>query len=83
MKLYLNNSYIVLCIALCFAHSVAFSQVDINVFRDEGDLFADRTEDVDQVVVDLKRSFNDGWRFILGDVPGFFDQDFDDSSWDT
>ncbi len=82
MKLYVGNLSFILYMALCLAHSVSFSQVDINVFRDEGDLFSDRTEDVDQVI-NLRLSFNDDWRFILGEVPGFFDPGFDDSSWRT
>jgi beta-galactosidase len=67
-------------ILLIFTSFQAIAQIDENVFRDikskNGGVKTDSAN-----VMDLHLNFNSDWHFHLGETPGFYEPDFDDSAW--
>ncbi len=73
-------NFIQLLVILFFAYSTAYTQVDENVFRD---VVPDSTAGGGHAeqVMDVHLDFNTDWHFYLGEIPGFYVPDFDDSDW--
>jgi beta-galactosidase len=65
---------------LFLACSNVFSQVDENVSREIRNK-NNGANAVSSNVMDLHLDFNADWRFHLGEIPGFFVPEFDDSAW--
>ena len=65
---------------LSFICQGAFSQVDENVFRDKSNKIAGK-EVIAEPVMDVQLNFNADWLFYLGESPGFYVPEFDDSGW--
>ena len=65
---------------LFFTCSKAISQVDENVFRNVSNNKAE-TGDTSEQVMDKHLNFNADWHFHLGENPGFYIPNFDDSDW--
>ena len=75
-----QSKIILFLLILIVAYSSAYTQVDENVFRDTGGKTAGSGGDPGQVM-DLHLDFNADWYFHLGEIPGFYVPDFDDSQW--
>ena len=69
-----------LTIICLFINFNAFSQVDENVFREENSKNTEAGVKTGQVM-DMHLNFNDDWYFYLGEIPGFYVPDFDDTDW--
>jgi len=65
---------------MVFACFTASSQVDENVFREVKNKNSGN-ENNREKVMDLQLNFNTDWYFHLGELPGFYVPDFDDSDW--
>jgi len=78
--MYMQLNLTTLIAILFFAISGAYSQVDENVFRDAKSKNTVTGEDANPVM-DLHLNFNADWHFHLGETPGFYAPEFDDSSW--
>lgn len=74
-----RKKIIALLITILVVNISAIAQVDENVFRDESSkrLSGNKSGQI----MDLHLNFNTDWRFYLGESPGFFAPEFDDSSW--
>jgi len=66
-------------LALSFAYSTAYSQLDENVFRVDSSKNA-ATENMEGIM-DMQLNFNADWHFHLGELPGFHVPEFNDSDW--
>ncbi len=69
-----------LTIICLFINFNAFSQVDENVFREENSKNTEAGVKTGQVM-DMHLNFNADWYFYLGEIPGFYVPDFDDTDW--
>ena len=75
-----QNTFSIAFIFLILTCNLAVSQVDENVFRQlesKENEFGYNPEDI----IDLQLNFNSDWHFNLGETPGFYVQEFDDSDW--
>ncbi len=74
------HNFIVVFALLFFTCSKAICQIDENVSREvkskRSGLKADSSN-----VMDLHLNFNSDWHFHLGETPGFYEPDFNDSAW--
>ena len=75
-----NHSLIITFVLMVFACFTASSQVDENVFREVKNKNSGN-ENNREKVMDLQLNFNTDWYFHLGELPGFYVPDFDDSDW--
>ena len=75
--MYKKINLIIICV---FIYSIAFSQDDENVFREESSEKAATSENTGQAM-DMHLNFNADWNFYLGEIPGFYVPDFDDTDW--
>ena len=69
-----------LTIICLFINFNAFSQVDENVFREENSKNTEAGVKTGQVM-DMHLNFNADWYFYLGEIPGFYVPDLDDTDW--
>ena len=65
---------------LMISSSFVRAQVDENVVRKVKSRL-NTTGENSQQIMDMQLNFNSGWRFYLGEIPGFYVPDFDDTEW--
>ncbi|WP_286019131.1 sugar-binding domain-containing protein, partial [Candidatus Venteria ishoeyi] len=75
--MYKKINLIIICV---FMYAVAYTQVDENVFREESSKNTEAGVKTGQVM-DVHLNFNADWYFYLGEIPGFYVPDFDDTDW--
>jgi len=78
--MYKHHSIILIFFLLFLSYSSASSQVDENVFRDVVAKNLENGESSEQMM-DIHINFHSDWYFHLGETPGFYFPDFDDSDW--